>query len=77
MTQQLQTVSSELNRITNYTSVMAKLANQGFKTEMDTQQLQAIFADIANATGWAYAEMQTLINNDNPFDKPYKDRCDR
>lgn len=77
MTQQLQTVSSELNRITNYTSVMAKLANQGFKTEMDTQQLQAIFADIANVTGWAYAEMQTLINNDNPFDKPYKDRCDR
>ena len=73
MTQQLHTVSHELNRITNYTAVMAKLANQGLKTEIDTQQLQAIFADIANVTGWAYAEMQTLINND----KPYVDKYDR
>ena len=73
MTQQLHTISSELNRITNYTAVMAKLANQGLKTEIDTQQLQAIFADIANVTGWAYAEMQTLINND----KPYVDKYDR
>ena len=74
MTQQLQTVSSELNRITNYTAVMAKLANQGLKTELDTQQLQAIFADIANVTGLAYAEMQSIINDDCPFvdnyDKP-------
>lgn len=47
MTQQLHTVSSELNRITNYTAVMAKLANQGLKADIDTAQLQAIFADIA------------------------------
>ena len=74
MTQQLHTVSSELNRITNYTAVMAKLANQGLKADIDTAQLQAIFADIANVTGWAYAEMQNIINNDCPFvdndDKP-------
>ncbi len=74
MTQQLHTVSSELNRITNYTAVMAKLANQGLKADIDTAQLQAIFADIANVTGWAYAEMQSIINNDCPFvdnyDKP-------
>ena len=67
MTQQLQTVSHELNRITNYTAVMAKLANQGLKTDIDTAQLQAIFADIANVTGLAYAEMQNIINNDCPF----------
>ena len=73
MTQQLHTVSSELNRITNYTAVMAKLANQGLKADIDTAQLQTIFADIANVTGWAYAEMQNIINNDCPFvnyDKP-------
>ena len=74
MTQQLHTVSSELNRITNYTAVMAKLADQGLKADIDTAQLQAIFADIANVTGWAYAEMQNIINNDCPFvdndDKP-------
>lgn len=74
MTQQLHTVSSELNRITNYTAVMAKLANQGLKADIDTAQLQAIFADIANVTGWAYAEMQNIINDDCPFvdnyDKP-------
>ena len=74
MTQQLHTVSSELNRITNYTAVMAKLANQGLKADIDTAQLQAIFADIANVTGWAYAEMQNIINDDCPsvdnYDKP-------
>ena len=74
MTQQLHTVSSELNRITNYTAVMAKLANQGLKADIDTAQLQAIFADIANVTGLAYAEMQSIINDDCPFvdndDKP-------
>ena len=77
MTQQLHTVSSELNRITNYTSVMAKLANHGLKTELDTAQLQAIFADIANVTGWAYSEMQSIINNDCPFDNPYMDKYDK
>jgi len=71
MTQQLHTVSSELNRITNYTAVMAKLANQGLKADIDTAQLQAIFADIANVTGWAYAEMQNIINNDCPFVDKY------
>lgn len=71
MTQQLHTVSSELNRITNYTAVMAKLANQGSKADIDTAQLQAIFADIANVTGWAYAEMQNIINNDCPFVDKY------
>ena len=74
MTQQLHTVSHELNRITNYTAVMAKLANQGLKADIDTAQLQAIFADIANVTGWAYAEMQNIINDDCPSvdndDKP-------
>ena len=47
MTQQLHTVSHELNRITNYTAVMAKLANQGLKADIDTAQLQTIFCDIA------------------------------
>ncbi len=74
MTQQLHTVSHELNRITNYTAVMAKLANQGLKADIDTAQLQAIFADIANVTGLAYAEIQSIINDDCPFvgnyDKP-------
>ncbi len=67
MTQQLHTVSHELNRITNYTAVMAKLANQGLKADIDTAQLQAIFADIANVTGLAYAEIQSIINDDCPF----------
>ena len=71
MTQQLHTVSSELNRITNYTAVMAKLANQGLKADIDTAQLQAIFADIANVTGLAYAEMQCIINDDRSFDDKY------
>lgn len=74
MTQQLHTVSHELNRITNYTAVMAKLANQGLKADIDTAQLQAIFADIAKVTGLAYAEIQSIINDDCPFvdnnDKP-------
>ena len=74
MTQQLHTVSHELSRITNYTAVMAKLANQGLKADIDTAQLQAIFADIANVTGLAYAEIQSIINDDCPFvdnhDKP-------
>ena len=74
MTQQLHTVSSELNRITNYTAVMAKLADQGLKADIDTAQLQAIFADIAKVTGLAYAEIQSIINDDCPFvvnyDKP-------
>ena len=43
-------------------------------TLSSTQILQAIFADIANVTGWAYAEMQNIINDDCPFvdnyDKP-------
>ena len=67
MTQQLHTVSSELNRITNYTAVMAKLADQGLKADIDTAQLQAIFADIANVTVLAYAEIQSIINDDCPF----------
>lgn len=71
MTQQLHTVSSELNRITNYTAVMAKLANQGLKADIDTAQLQAIFADIANVTGLAYAEIQSIINDDCPFVDKY------
>ena len=74
MTQQLHTVSHELNRITNYTAVMAKLANQGLKADIDTAQLQAIFSDIAKVTGLAYAEIQSIINDDCPFvdndDKP-------
>ena len=74
MTQQLHTVSSELNRITNYTAVMAKLANQGLKADIDTAQLQTIFSDIAKVTGLAYAEIQSIINDDCPFvdndDKP-------
>ena len=74
MTQQLHTVSHELNRITNYTAVMAKLANQGLKADIDTAQLQAIFSDIAKVTGLAYAEIQSIINDDCPsvdnYDKP-------
>ena len=74
MTQQLHTVSHELNRITNYTAVMAKLANQGLKADIDTAQLQTIFSDIAKVTGLAYAEIQSIINDDCPFvdnnDKP-------
>ena len=74
MTQQLHTVSHELNRITNYTAVMAKLANQGLKADIDTAQLQTIFSDIAKVTGLAYAEIQSIINDDYPFvdndDKP-------
>ena len=74
MTQQLHTVSSELNRITNYTAVMAKLANQGLKADIDTAQLQTIFSDIAKVTGLAYAENQSIINDDCPsvdnYDKP-------
>ena len=67
MTQQLHTVSHELNRITNYTAVMAKLANQGSKADIDTAQLQTIFSDIAKVTGLAYAEIQSIINDDCPF----------
>ena len=74
MTQQLHTVSHELNRITNYTAVMAKLANQGLKADIDTAQLQTIFSDIAKVTGLAYAEIQSIINDDCPsvdnYDKP-------
>ena len=74
MTQQLHTVSHELNRITNYTAVMAKLANQGLKADIDTAQLQTIFSVIAKVTGLAYAEIQSIINDDCPsvdnYDKP-------
>ena len=53
---------------------MAKLANQGLKADIDTAQLQTIFSDIAKVTGLAYAEIQSIINDDCPFvdndDKP-------
>lgn len=72
MTHQLQTISNELHRINSYTGVMAKLAADGHKTQLDMGQLQKILDDVAKVTGWAYAEMETIINRDeykDPFDK--------
>lgn len=74
MTPNLASISSELLRISSYAGVMSQLANQGNKARLDTGQLQTIFSDIANVTGLAYAEMQSIINDDCPFvdnyDKP-------
>ena len=74
MTPNQASISSELLRISSYAGVMSRLANNGNSTKVDTAQLQAIFADIANVTGWAYAEIQSIINDDCPFvdnyDKP-------
>ena len=71
MTPNQASISSELLRISSYAGVMSRLANNGNSTKVDTAQLQAIFADIANVTGWAYAEMQNIINNDCPFVNKY------
>ena len=74
MTPNQASISSELLRISSYAGVMSRLSNNGNSTKVDTAQLQTIFSDIAKVTGWAYAEMQNIINNDCPFvdnyDKP-------
>ncbi len=61
---QLQKLSSELHRITSYTTIMAQLAQDGSHTALDTAQLQQVFADIASVTGTAFAEIEMIIAND-------------
>ena len=74
MTPNQASISSELLRISSYTGVMSRLANNGNSTKVDTAQLQTIFSDIAKVTGLAYAEIQSIINDDCPsvdnYDKP-------
>ena len=74
MTPNQASISSELLRISSYAGVMSRLANNGNSTKVDTAQLQTIFSDIAKVTGLAYAEIQSIINDDCPFvdnyDKP-------
>ena len=74
MTPHQASISSELLRISSYAGVMSRLANNGNSTKVDTAQLQTIFSDIAKVTGLAYAEIQSIINDDCPFvdnyDKP-------
>ena len=74
MTPNQASISSELLRISSYAGVMSRLANNGNSTKVDTAQLQTIFSDIAKVTGLAYAEIQSIINDDCPsvdnYDKP-------
>lgn len=74
MTPNQTSISSELLRISSYAGVMSRLANNGNSTKVDTAQLQTIFSDIAKVTGLAYAEIQSIINDDCQFvdnyDKP-------
>lgn len=60
----LQNLSNDLNRITSYANIMAQMAKDGSKATLEISQLQAVFTDIANVTGLAYAEMEKIIHNE-------------
>ena len=67
MTPNLASISSELLRISSYAGVMSQLAKSGQKESLDVIKLQAVFADIANVTEQAYAEVENIIHNECPF----------
>lgn len=70
----LASISAELLRISSYAGVMSQIAKAGDKECLDMVKLQAVFADIANVTERAYAEVEAIIQHDfefiDPFDKP-------
>jgi hypothetical protein len=71
MTHNLQNISDELQRITSYTALLAKLAENGFQAQLESQQLQAVFADISKVTGCAYAEIQDIISTNSVYVDKY------